>query len=114
MRQFLGFDTQVARVSDEELDHDGGEKLRILNVERLSRQLYRVLSLNLDVDVDSGGENLAEEVKTRDINGWMEITIGPVGAPGQRMAGLVARVFNPIWVHGTQTPSISSQFGRVR
>ena len=66
-----------------------------LNTECLNQQLYRVLSLNLDGPALTVVKNLAEEAKTRGINAWVETTKDHLGATGQRMASLVARVFNP-------------------
>ena len=54
-----------------------------------------MLSLNLDGPALAVVKNLAEEAKTRGTNAWVEITKDHLGATGQRMAGLVARVFNP-------------------
>ena len=115
--EFLPFmmwgDQQAAHVSEEELAHYGQKEGLTLNSEWLNQQLYRVLSLNLDGPALAVVKNLAEEAKTRGVNAWVEITKDHLGATGQRMAGLVARVFNPGGLANSPTPCSSLQFGRV-
>ena len=68
-----------------------------LNTEWVNQQRYRVLSLCLDVPALAVVKISAEKGKTREINAWVGITKDHLGATGQQMAGLVARVFNPEW-----------------
>ena len=84
--EFLPFmmwvDQQAAHVSEDKLAHYDQQEGLALNTEWLNQQLHRVLSLNLDGPALAVVKNLAEEANH-------------LGATGQRMAGLVARVFNP-------------------
>ena len=84
-------DQHAAHVSKEEFAHNDQRGGLELNTEWLNQQVYRVLSLNMDGHALAAVKNLAVEAKTRGI----KITKDHLGATSQRMAGLVARVFNP-------------------
>jgi len=66
-----------------------------LPVEWFNHQLYQVLAMNVDGNGLAMVKNLAENEKTRGVNAWLRITREYSGISGQRMGGLVSRIFNP-------------------
>ena len=91
-----GLDQHAAHVSEELLEHYyQQEGLLALNTEWPNQQLYRVLGLSLNRPCACSCETFGQGSQDRGINAWVEITKDHLGAKGQGMAGLVARVFNP-------------------
>ena len=61
----------------------------------LNMQLYQVLSLNVEGVALGVIKSLEDMEETNGINAWLRLSREYVGVTGQRMAGLVARIFSP-------------------